>query len=109
MEQFITEAEKEFKTFMLDEYGKWKIGRAEAQAFLTSKLTQAYQLGKEEGKRESLDKYIGDILKALKGQKIDTSAVPFFAYCKKHKDVHSSLQMEGGCFEDILTTPKTGE
>jgi hypothetical protein len=34
------DVEREFDNFMLEEYGKWKIGRTEAKQFLASKLAE---------------------------------------------------------------------
>ena len=44
----IEEEKKEFDNFMLEEYGKWKIGRTEAKAFLTTAMQRAYEAGREE-------------------------------------------------------------
>lgn len=36
----ISEIEKEFDEFMLDEWGKWRIGRAEAKNFYRTKIKE---------------------------------------------------------------------
>lgn len=55
-EDYLQEKIKEFEDFMVDEYGKWKIGRKEAQRFFYQSLTQAYQKGLEEKEKEWRDK-----------------------------------------------------
>jgi len=44
IEQLKRKAIEEFDKFMIDEYGKWKIGRAEAKSFLLSKLSEIENL-----------------------------------------------------------------
>jgi hypothetical protein len=44
---FIEEVEKEFDSFMIDEYGQWKIGRVEAKQFISQKLQECQKLAYE--------------------------------------------------------------
>ena len=42
---------KEWEDFMLDEYGKWKIGRIEARQFLSQALSKVEKEAREEFKQ----------------------------------------------------------
>lgn len=54
--------------------------------------------------REPTDEEIRRAVEFLRGQpKREYSQAPWFAYCEKHQTVHSSLEMEEGCFEGFLS------
>jgi hypothetical protein len=45
--KLIENVDREFEKYMVEEYGKWKIGRTEAKEFLHSQMTLAYKAGIE--------------------------------------------------------------
>ncbi len=63
----IAEEEKKLDNFMLDEYGKWKVGRAELKSFHRASLSRILEsLEKEcEGKKEK-ECYSGHIERPVK-------------------------------------------
>lgn len=53
MSKYIEEVMQEFDRFMVDEYGKWKIGRTEAKNFIQSALQKQIEMIEWEVKRRS--------------------------------------------------------